>query len=181
MVPLPPGKHAIGCRWVYRIKYQPDGSVDRYKARLVAKGYTQQAGLDFIEIFSPMAKLTSIRILLSLAASKGWHLAQLDINNAFLNGDLIEDIYMELPQGFKVQGEHIVCKLQKSLYGLRQASRQWFSKFSSAMLQLGFLQSKSDYPLFTKGKDQSFVALLVYVDDIIIAGQSTAIITAVKQ
>ena len=119
--------------------------------------------------------------MLSLATSKGWHLAQLDINNAFLNGDLIEDIYMELPQGFKVQGEHIVCKLQKPLYGLRQASRQWFSKFLSAMLQLGFLQSKSDYSLFTKGKDQSFVALLVYVDDMIIAGPSTAVITAVKQ
>ena len=104
LIPLPPDKHTIGCRWVYKVKYNVDGIVECYKAKLVAKGYTQQAGLDFVETFSLVAKLTSVRILLALAASNNWHLAQLDINNAFLNSDLFEKIYMDLPQGYQVQG-----------------------------------------------------------------------------
>lgn len=151
---LPDGKKAVGCKWVLKVKINTDRTLERYKARLVAKGYTQQEGLDYVGTFDHVAKSATMKLLLAVAAAKGWPLSELDISNVFLNGDLEEEIYMTLPSGYAPkQGEsfppNAVFKLKKSLYGLKQASRQWFLKFSTSLLQLGFQTSSGDHTLFT--------------------------------
>ena len=172
LVPCPSGKRPVGCRWVYTVKANPDGTLDRLKARLVAKGYFQIYGVDFSETFSPVAKLSSVRIIISLAATFHWPLYQLDVKNAFLHGDLTDEVYMEQPPGFVAQGEssQLVCKLKKSLYGLKQSPRAWFGRFSLVVTKFGLHRCGVDHSVFYKLSKHGKIWLLVYVDDIIITG-----------
>jgi hypothetical protein len=184
LVPLPAGEKTVGCKWVFTVKYMADSSVDRYKARLVAKGFTQVPGKDFGATFAPVAKLTSVRLLVSLAASHSWPLHQLDIKNAFLHGDLLETIYMDTPPGFRAEGEYAgkVCRLRKSLYGLKQSPRAWFSRFSEVILSMEFVRCHSDHTCFIRRRlDGCCIILLVYVDDIILTGDDAPGISQVKQ
>ncbi|RVW45699.1 Retrovirus-related Pol polyprotein from transposon RE1 [Vitis vinifera] len=148
---LPVGKRPVGCKWIFTIKYKADGSVERFKARLVARGFTQSYGIDYQETFALVAKLNTIRILLSLTVNQDWCLQQLNIKNAFLNDDLEEEVYMEIPPGFEESmAKNQVCKLQKSLYGLKQSPRAWFDRFTKAVLKLGYKQGQADHTLFVK-------------------------------
>jgi len=172
IVDLPPGKKPIDCNWVYKVKYKSDGTIERYKARFVVRGDQQLEGFDFNKTFVPVAKMTSVRTFLSVAVAKDWELHQMDVNNAFLHGDLDEEVYMRMPPGFSTISPNKVCRLHKSLYGLRQAPRQWFAKLSSKLSEYGFTKSYADYSLVTYRKGEVFLALLVYVDDIILAGHN---------
>ncbi|KAG8473223.1 hypothetical protein CXB51_035172 [Gossypium anomalum] len=163
LVPLPTNWRAVGCKWVFKLKRHADGSIARYKRRLVVKGYLQEAGIDFHETFSLVVKPTTIRVVLTLA---------LDIDNAFLNGDLSKEIYMVQPPGFeqKCGDQNLVCKLKKALYGLKQAPRAWFSKLRDFLLRSQFVLTKSDSSLFVRKTKDVCLYVLVYVDDIIVTG-----------
>ncbi|KAD6795877.1 hypothetical protein E3N88_06773 [Mikania micrantha] len=169
---LPEGKRAIDSKWVYKIKYKPNGDVERYKARLVARGFTQIEGEDFHDTFAPVAKLVTVRTLLAVATKRNWFIHQLDVNNAFLHGDLDEEVYMKIPHGFLKENDNRVCRLRKSLYGLKQASHNWYQKFTNALLGLSFTTSKADHSLFLYRHKDVFIAVLIYVDDVIMAGNN---------
>ncbi|KAL0553893.1 hypothetical protein IC582_007797 [Cucumis melo] len=179
---LPKGHKTVGCKWVFSLKYKADGTLDRHKARLVAKGFTQTYGIDYSETFSPVAKLNTVRVLLSVAVNKDWPLYQLDVKNAFLNGDLVEEVYMSLLPGFEAQFGQQVCKLHKSLYGLKQSPREWFDRFTTFVKSQGYSQGHSDHTLFTKASKTGKIAILiVYVDDIVLTGDDQTEISQLKQ
>lgn len=183
LVKLPKGKRALKNRWVYRVKHEDHTSQPRYKARLVVKGFSQKKGIDFDEIFSPVVKMSSIRVVLGLAASLDLEVEQMDVKTAFLHGDLDKEIYMEQPEGFEVTGkENYVCKLNKSLYGLKQAPRQWYKKFESVMGEQGYRKTTSDHCVFLKKfSDDDFIILLLYVDDMLIVGKNASRIDMLKK
>lgn len=175
LVPPPRGKNIIGCKWVYKIKRKADGSIDRYKVRLVAKGFKQRYGLDYEDTFSPIVKVATIRLILSIAVSKGWSLRQLDVQNAFLHGVLEKEVYMHQPPGYKdSRYPDYVCKLDKAVYGLKQAPRAWYARLCNKLQQLGFTPSKGDTSLFYYNRGSHTMFVLVYVDDIIVASSSQA-------
>ena len=183
LVKLPKGKRALKNRWVYIVKQEEHTSQPRYKAGLVVKGFSQKKGIDFDEIFPPVVKMSSIRVVLGLAASLDLEIQQMDVKTAFLHGDLDKEIYMEQPEGFTVKGkEDYVCKLKKSLYGLKQAPRQWYNKFESVMREQGYRKTTSDHCVFVqKFSDDDFVILLLYVDDILIVGRNVSRIDSLKK
>ena len=145
VVDRPYGCKPVGCKWVFKKKLRSNGTIEKYKTRLVAKGYTQKEGDDYFDTYSPVVRLTTIRVLLSLAASHGLLVHQMDVKIAFLNGELKEEIYMDQPDGFVAKGqEGKVCKLLKSLYGLKQAPKQWHEKFDKTLTSAGFAVNEAD-------------------------------------
>ena len=145
LVPPPPRVNVIDSKWVFKVKKHSDGSIERYKARLVARGFRQRHGLDYEDTFSPVVKPTTIRLLLSIAVSRGWSLRQLDVQNAFLHGFLEEEVYMKQPPGFSDPDRpDYICRLSKALYGLNQAPRAWYARLCHKMQALGFVPSKSN-------------------------------------
>jgi hypothetical protein len=173
LVPPKPGVNIIDCKWVFKVKKHADGSIERYKARLVAKGFKQRYGLDYEDTFSPVVKPTTIRVLLSLAVTRGWSLRQLDVQNAFLHGVLDEEVYMRQPPGFADPDRPAhLCRLVKALYGLKQAPRAWHARLGTALRALGFIPSTTDTSLFLFQRPQVTMYILVYVDDIILVSSS---------
>ena len=182
LVELPKGKRTVGCKWIFSLKYDINGVIERYKVRLVAKGYTQTYGIDFHETFSHVAKLNTVRVLLSLAANLDWPLHQFDVKNAFLHGDLEEEIYMDVPPGYEVEHDKpMVCRLKRSLYGLKQSLRAWFGRFSNAMKNYGYQQSDSDHTLFLKHNQGKITVLIIYVDDMVITGNDVMEIQTLEE
>jgi len=174
---LPPNASLVGCKWVFKTKLNADGSFHRCKARLVAKGFHQTHGLDYAETFSPVVRHTTIRLVLTHVVTSGWPVRQVDVNNAFLNGDLSECVYMQQPPGFVYANPHLVCRLHKAIYGLKQAPRSWFLKLSHTLHTLGFTPTKSDTSLFVRFTSSHTLLVLVYVDDILITRSSLSAIT----
>ena len=183
LVKLPDDKQPIGCKWLFKLKFRADGSIDKHKARLVAKGYSQIEGIDFEETFAPVAKLNTIRMIIALATKHHWKIHQLDVKSAFLNGDLKEEVYLVQPEGFVKKGEeHLVCRLKKALYGLKQAPRSWYEKIDSFFLMNGYERSKNDPNLYTMFNNEGqIVVISLYVDDLIITGSADNLIEEIKQ
>jgi len=178
---LPPGCKPIGCKWILKKKLKPDGTVEKYKARLVAKGFRQRENIDFFDTYSPVTRITSIRVLISLAAVYNLIVHQMDVKIAFLNGELEEEIYMEQPEGFVVHGqESKVCKLDKSLYGLKQAPKQWHEKFDNLMILNEFKVNESDKCIYYKYDKNICIIICLYVDDLLIFGSNIPAIISVK-
>jgi hypothetical protein len=169
---LPTGAKKIGVKWVYKTKLKENGEVDKYKARLVAKGYVQQQGIDYTEVFAPVARMDTVRMIIALAAQKGWTLYQLDVKSAFLHGELNEEVYVEQPKGYvKKNKAEKVYKLKKALYGLKQAPRAWFSRIEAHFMSEGFEKCYSEHTLFIKtSKEGKILIVSLYVDDLIFTG-----------
>jgi len=169
LVPLPAGKNLISCRWVFKLKLNADGLVDRHKARLVARGFSQRFGVDFTHTFSPVVKFQSIRALLAIAAAEDWEIHQMDVVTAYLNGDLDHEIYMTQPEGFiEETNKDLVCLLKKSLYGLKQAGRSWNKKIHDVLVKLGFQRMEADYCVYQFIDKTTVIWLCLYVDDLLL-------------
>jgi len=181
LVPLPTGRKPISCKWVFKIKHGVHGEVECYKAKLVARGFTQTFGVDYNETFAPVAKFVSIRCILALAAIKDMEIHQMDVKTAFLNGDLEEEIYMEQPEGFTQEGEHLVCKFHKSLYGLKQSLRAWNQKLDAFLKSIKFVRSDVNFSVYvTQVGDVKFF-IVVYVDDFILVCNNKDKLLQVKE
>jgi len=182
LVALPEDKKTIGCKWMYKVKHNANGSMSRYKVRLVAKGYAQTYGIDYEETYSLIAKMTTVRAIIVMATTKGWSLHQMDVKNVFLHGDLHEKVYMEQPPSYVDQTHpNLVCRLKKTLYGLKQAPRAWLDKIGQYLVISGFQTSNADFSLYVKKTNHGIVVIVIYVDDLIITRDSDANISDLKK
>ena len=168
---LPPGKKPIGCKWVFKLKYETEGNVCRYKTRLVAKGYTQKFGEDYEDTFAPVARYPTVRTVLTVAASKTLKVRHYDVKTVFLKGRVEEELYMSQQEGFiKAREGNKVCRLRKAVYGLKQSANRWNHEIDSILKENRFEQSQADPCLYIKRYDDELVYILLYVDDLLICG-----------
>jgi hypothetical protein len=166
----------VSSKWIFKIKHVVDGSIEKYKERFVAHGISQKEGIDYEEMFSLVARYTSIRTIIALATKMKWKLHQMDVKTSFLNGVIEEEVYIEQPQEFEVEDRKThVCKLKKALYGLKQSPRAWYGRIDSFMMSLGFTKSKVDSNLYFKVMNDELVILLLYVDDLFLTGEEKLI------
>jgi hypothetical protein len=179
---LPKGHKQIGLKWVFKLKYDEHGEILKYKDQLVARGFVQKQGIDFEEVFTPGARMESVRVILCLVAHYSWTVHHMDVKSAFLNGDLTGEVYVSQPPGFIKRGqEGKVFKLHKALYGLRRAPRAWNSKLDAELKRLGFRKCKIEHGLYTREVDQHRLVIGVYVDDLIIMGKTREKVEAFKK
>jgi hypothetical protein len=180
---LPKGAKCIGVKWIYKTKLNEHGEVNKFKARLVAKGYSQEHGINYTEVYAPVARMDTIRTLLSSAAHKGWDIYQLDVKSAFLHGVLAEKVYVQQPKGYVVKGaEDKVYKLHKALYGLKQAPRAWFSRIEEYFIKEGLVKSQNEETLFFKtNKIGNILLVSIYVDDLIYTGDDESMVKDFKE
>ncbi|CAI7891070.1 unnamed protein product [Closterium sp. NIES-54] len=179
LVPMPPGAYLVGSHWVFKKKLGPNGEVERYKARLVTQGYTQKEGLHYNETFAPVAKSATLRTLLALAGALDLEVEQLDVKTAFLYGRLKEEVYMKQPPGFDDDSGR-VCKLKRTIYGLKQSPRAWYTRIVEHLLSLGFVRSECDHALYVLNKDEKKIVLLLYVDDLLLVSDSKTLVADMK-
>jgi transposase InsO family protein len=177
---LPPGRKAIGSRWVFIIKRKADGSIERYRGRVVAKGFAQRPGFDYTETFAPTAKWAALRAIFAIAALEDMELESIDISSAYLNGELEEEVYMEQPEGFHQGAPDDYLKLLKGMYGLKQSGRIWHKKLDKELQDMGFSKVKCDHSIWVYQKDGTKVIIPVFVDDMTIISKSKTLVQSVK-
>jgi hypothetical protein len=176
LVPRPVGSNVVTGKWIFKHKFNSDGTLKRYKAHWVLRGFTQRPGIDYDETFSPVVKPATVRTMLSLAVSRSWPIHQLDVKNVFLHGTLSETVYYSQPTGFVDPTQpDLVCRLNKSLYELKQAPHVWYSQFAT-YLSRGFVEAKSGTSLFVFHRGADTVYLLLYIDDIVLTASSTMLL-----
>lgn len=168
MTKLPKGHKPIEVKWIYKIKRKANGDVERNKARLVVKGYSQRHGIDCDEVFAPVVRLETIRLIIALAAHNRWKIHQMDVKSAFLNGILDEEVYVEQPLGYVVKGqEEKVLRLKKALYGLKQAPRAWNSKIDKYFQEKKYMNCPCEHALYIKMQGENILIICLYVDDLV--------------
>lgn len=182
LVPPLPNIKPISCQWVHKVKLNANGTLQNLRSRIVAKGNEQEEGVDFLETYSPVVQTATMRRVLHLAVIKRWEIKQLDVKNAFLQGDLSETVYMRQPPGFEDKDHpEYVCLLHKSIYGLKQVPRAWFNKFSSYILEFGFVCNSGDPSLFVYQKGEAAMYLLLYVYDMVLIGSNKNLLDKLLQ
>ena len=182
LVELPKGVKPIGWKWILKTKRDSKGYVERYKACLVAKGFTQNEGIDYKETFSPISSKDSFKIIMTLVAHYDLNLHQMNVKTTFLNGDIEETIYIMQPENFESEeSKHLVCKLKKSIYGLKQASHQWYQKFDQVITSFGFKENTVDQCIYHKISGSKFILLVLYVDDILLASSDMGMILCMRE